>query len=156
MAKKIVIPFEKLFKLTHRLDFFDTMDESQRIDILKYLNGDLYVYKKHELIINEGSKDCDLYIILSGNVSVKKGEDEFKAIGALTSGDFFGEISFITGEKRMSSVYAQEETIVLHLSQEKFHHLDTSIQILVKDKVILKLIARLDKMNRRVLKLRNL
>ena len=156
MAKKIEISSEKLFELTHRLDFFNTMTDSQRRDIIKYLNGDLFVYDAGEAIINEGSTDCDLYIIFSGNVSVKKGQDEFRAIGALASGDFFGEISFMTSEKRISSVLAQEETILLHLSQEKFCHLDIAIQVLVKDKVILKLITRLDKMNRRVLKLRNI
>ncbi|MDF1881913.1 cyclic nucleotide-binding domain-containing protein [Sulfurimonas sp. MAG313] len=156
MAKKLEISFDKLLELTHRLDFFNIMNEGQRIRVLKQLNGDLFVYEVKEYIVDEGSMDSDLYIILAGNTRVEKGKDEFCALGALTSGDIFGEVSFVTNEKRMSSVMALEETIVLQLSQKKFSSLDLEVQVLIKDKVILKLIARLDKMNRRVLKLRNM
>ena len=156
MAKRLDIKFEKLYELTNRLDFFNTMNKPQRIEVLKYLGSELYVYDNQEAIIHEGDDDNALYVILSGHVGVKKGEDEFSAIGALESGDIFGEVSFITGDKRMSSVYAHAETIVLKLSQKKFNILETELQMLIKDKVIFKLIARLDKMNRRVVKLRNM
>lgn len=156
MAKRLEIKFEKLYELTDRLNFFNTMSKPQRIEVLKHLGSDLYVYANQEAIIHEGDDDHALFVILSGHVGVKKGEDEFSAIGALDSGDIFGEVSFITGSKRMSSVYAQAETIVLKLSKNKFNILDLSLQMLIKDKVIFKLIARLDKMNRRVLKLRNM
>ena len=131
------------------------MVEVQRIDVLKCLKGNLFVYGKEAKIISENDNNSDLFIILSGKVTVEKGHNEYTAVGAIESGDFFGEVSFIMGSKRMTSVFAHQETIVLQLSQEKFASLDMDIQILIKDKVIRKLILRLDEMNQKVLKLRN-
>lgn len=155
MANKLNITFEKAFELAQRLDFFSTMNVPQCTRVLKQLQGDIFVYKKGETIIREGAEDTSLFIILSGLVTVQKGDDELKAVGKVSSGDFFGEISFITGAKRTTSILACEDTIVLHLSQKNFERLDIATQILIKDKVILKLISRLDKMNSRVLQLRN-
>ncbi len=156
MSKKLTIRFDKLVDLSHRLDFFNTMSDVQRIKVLKSLNGDLIMFEDEEQIIQEGENETDLYIILSGEVVVEKGDDEFSAVGNVKGGDFFGEISFIMGTKRIASVFARKETIVLRLSQKKFTELDAEIQVLIKDKIIRKLIFRLDEMNRQVLLLRNL
>lgn len=156
MAKRLKIAFEKLLELTHRVDFFETMSDIQRVKVLQSLEGDLFVYEPDEIIINEGEQKNHLFIILSGEVSVEKGGDECSVVCNLKGGDFFGEVSFIMGSKRIASVYALRETIVLQLSQRKFNALDIEIQMLIKDKVIRKLIYRLDEMNRQVLKLQSL
>lgn len=156
MAKKLNIEFEKLLELAYRIDFFSAMEKKQSVSVLKQLKGDLYLYNRQEKIINEGDEDHTLFIILSGEVSVEKGSKQFSALGTLIGGDFFGEISFIRGTKRMTSVFAQKETIALQLSQKKFTVLDLEVQILIKDKVIEKLITRLNDMNAKVLDLRNL
>ncbi len=155
MAKRLKIAFGKLLELTHRLDFFDTMDEVQRVKVLQSLEGDLFVYEQGEIIINEGEQKNHLFIILAGEVTIEKGCDEFSTVCSVKGGDFFGEVSFIMGTGRIASVCAQRETIVLQLSQKKFTALDIEIQILIKDKVIRKLISRLDEMNQQVLKLQN-
>lgn len=155
MANKLNITFDKAFELAQRLDFFSTMNGHQCTRVLKQLEGNSFVYSKGEVIIREGTEDSALFIILSGVVTVQKGNDELKAVGTVSSGDFFGEISFITGAKRTTSILAREDTIVLHLSQKNFNSLDIATQILIKDKIMLKLISRLDKMNSRVLQLRN-
>ncbi len=151
--KPIQINFEKIFQLAERLPFFDTLSSHQIIKVLKQLEGEVFVYKEGDLIIEEKAKDHELFIILSGSVTVHKGEEQFTAIGIVKAGDFFGEISFIMGSARTASVSANEETIVLRLSQEKFDSLEIIIQSQVKDKILRKLVARLDIMNRAVLKL---
>lgn len=155
MGKKLNIKYEKLLDLAGRLNFFDTMHMEQCINVLKHLNADCYVYEKEDKIINEGDLNNDLFIILSGEVTVEKGKDPLSKVGTVEGGDFFGEISFIMGTNRITSVFACRETIVLQLSQEKFTALDSAIQVLIKDKVIRKLILRLDEMNSKLLNLRN-
>ena len=156
MGNKLNIKLEKLLDLAGRLNFFDTMSKEQCIKVLKSLNADCYVYKKEDKIINQGDLNNDLFIILSGEVTIEKGNDQLSKVGTVSGGDFFGEISFIMCSKRTTNVFACRETIVLQLSQEKFTALDSAIQVLIKDKVIRKLIVRLDEMNNQVLQLRNL
>lgn len=155
MAKTLLLTFEKLSDLANRVEFFSTMNEHQRVKVLKQLEGEVLAYERAETIIEEGADDCEMYIILSGLVTVQKGEEEFTAVGALREGDFFGEVSFIMKSKRMATVVANEETILLRLSQEKFTSLELAIQMIIKDKVLRKLILRLNTMNQYVLKLRN-
>lgn len=155
MGKKLNIKLEKLLDLAGRLNFFDTMSIDQCTEVLKSLNADCYVYEKEEKIINEGDTDSDLFIILSGGVTVEKGANTLSKVGMIEGNDFFGEISFIMNSKRITSIFASRETIVLKLSQAKFNALSSEIQGVIKDKVIRKLILRLDEMNSKLLSLRN-
>ena len=151
--KTLDLPFEKLFELTDRLDFFNTLQKHQRIKVLKQLSGEVFVYSDEQIIIEEGSTENQLFIILSGSVNVLKGQEQFTSVGTIKSGDFFGEISFIMRSKRTASVVAKEKTIVLRLSQDNFSTLDIMVQSLMKDKVMIKLVTRLNNMNHAVIKL---
>ncbi|MDH5464728.1 MAG: cyclic nucleotide-binding domain-containing protein [Thiovulaceae bacterium] len=153
--KVLDLPFEKLSKLTERLDFFNTLVIHQRIKVLKQLSGEIFVYSEGQIIIEEGSSENELFIILSGSVNVLKGKEQFTSVGTIKAGDFFGEISFIMRSKRTASVVANEKTIVLRLSQDNFSTLDIMVQSLMKDKVMIKLVTRLNNMNHAVIKLLN-
>ena len=153
--KVLNLPFEKLFELTDRLDFFNTLEKHQRIKVLKQLSGEVFVYNEGQIIIEEGSSENELFIILSGSVNVLKGQAQFTSVGTIKAGDFFGEISFIMRSKRTANVVAKEKTIVLRLSQDNFSTLDITVQSLIKDKVMIKLVTRLNSMNLAVIKLLN-
>lgn len=153
MPKQLNISLTKRLELAGKIDFFSTLKEHQRITVLKQLESNVFLYDVGEIIIEEGAVDTALYIILSGRVVVKKGIDEIAAVGVVSSGDFFGEISFMMDSKRMATVVAQEECIVLQLSKERFNTLEMAVQLDLKDKVLKELISRLDTMNKTVLKL---
>ena len=152
--KTIVIEFSKLLSLADRLSFFDTMKSHEITRVLRQLNGDIFVYEKDDFIIEEGEKDCDFFIILSGKVSVIKGKESYGSVGTIKAGDFFGEISFIVNTPRLATILASERTIVLRLNETNFSSLEPAIQLKVKDKILQKLVSRLHLMNKMVLKLK--
>ncbi len=155
MSKKLIIDFEKILDLSHRVDFFDAMTHPQKITVLRKLQTDLYFYEQNETIIKEGESDTKLFIILSGKVRIDKGDNDHTALAILEGGSFFGETSFSMATKRISSVNAYPETIVMVLTRQKFSELEPEIQILIKDKIIQKLILKLSQMNDQFLKLCN-
>lgn len=78
-------------------------------------------YQSNDMIIEEGDLSTELYMIAKGEVSILKWDTEHKfqlPINRLTSGQMFGEMSFIDSSPRSSSIKAIKETIVWKLSRE--------------------------------------
>lgn len=72
-------------------------------------------------IIGEGEMSDELYIIYNGKVKVNKFDEQHKnqlEIVELNKGDIFGDMSFMDGEPRSSSVIALEDTRVLLLRKQ--------------------------------------
>lgn len=79
-------------------------------------------YKANETIIEEGSLTTDLYLLVEGEVSILKWDENRKfqiPLGTLDSGEMFGEMSFMDSTPRSSSVKADSEVRVLKLSKER-------------------------------------
>jgi len=78
-----------------------------------------------ELIIEEGKPGTGFYVILVGEVSVTCTSDDGAQIplGILSEGDYFGEISLLTGTAAEASVRANAITEVLTLSAGDFYDL---------------------------------
>lgn len=78
-------------------------------------------FAKGEKLIKEGEEGRTFFIIKEGTVSVNAlVEDKMKKVKILGRGDFFGEMSLLTGEKRNATVLAEEETEVLILDRDDF------------------------------------
>ncbi len=56
-----------------------------------------------ECVVNEGEKGDTAFLIISGSFNV---EINKKVVGSMSSGDIFGELSLILGEKRKATVRA--------------------------------------------------
>lgn len=85
-------------------------------------------YADGETIIDEGSFDMWIYMLLSGEVRVvKRGTD----ICDLTHvGDLFGEMAVITGSPRSANVYAVGDTKCLALDASYMNSLSGSDKLL--------------------------
>ncbi|MDY0295875.1 MAG: mechanosensitive ion channel family protein [Acidobacteriota bacterium] len=100
-----------------------------RIPILQVLDAEKFseiaeksqetLFGKGELIIREGSRSPFFYQVVSGEVEVIKNRSR---VARLSSRDFFGEISIVTGEAANASVVAIEETRLLAISAELFRN----------------------------------
>ncbi len=86
-------------------------------------------FKEGDIIFKEDEENCkEMYVIDSGRVNiVKKVGDTDITLTTLDEGDFFGEMSLITGSKRSASAIAQtncklhtmdKETFELNLSKD--------------------------------------
>lgn len=72
-----------------------------------------------EEIVTEGGKGDTFFVVVSGRVSIRRGQParEFAALGR---GQSFGEMSLLTGEPRIATVTALEDSTLLELGREVF------------------------------------
>ena len=105
-----------------RIDLFAELSE----DDLNELAGRLESapFARGETITREGADAHHLYIILSGSVSVRVGGiEERREVGRLQTGEFFGEMALLTGERRSASCVALEDVQCYRLDAEAFRSL---------------------------------
>ena len=74
------------------------------------------VFAPGEAIVRKGQEGGSMYVITKGSVSVQlPGANGPTTINKLTTNDFFGEMSLLTGEPRTANVVAEDETEVLQI-----------------------------------------
>lgn len=74
-------------------------------------------FEPGEIVIGQGDRDRSVYVIVKGKVRVfthdQKGDEVL--LSFLAEGDFFGEISLLTGAHRTATVQAEERTLLCRL-----------------------------------------
>jgi small-conductance mechanosensitive channel/CRP-like cAMP-binding protein len=75
----------------------------------------LRVFGRGETVVRQGEEGDSLFINLSGNLEVFV---DGQSVGSLSGGDFFGEMSLLTGEKRRATVTAVDEVRLVEISKE--------------------------------------
>ena len=108
------------FKLLKRIDFLSEFPEHE----IKYLASRLKVvtFTSGEPIIKQGEAGRSFYIVKEGRVEIqaRNSEGTLFFTKPLGPGEFFGEISLLTGEPRTASVVALEESELLRLDKDAF------------------------------------
>lgn len=78
-------------------------------------------YKEGDIIFKEGDITKEMYFILEGQVKIIKiVHNEIQNLGYLNKGDFFGEMSTFTDQKRTATVVAHKNCILLEINAESF------------------------------------
>ena len=122
---------QRIQQTIDEIPFFSFMNEAERKGLLD--TGILYLFNTGEPIIREGDLDRSVYIILDGRVRVSTTDhknEEFE-LAVLGPSEFFGEISFLTGKPRSSSVAALESCVLI-----EFTH--ANLEELAKEHLIIK------------------
>lgn len=147
MANTTGMAPEKLLGLIDKIPFFKAFSSYEK----KRVAGNDTAFKPYRAgakIIKEGDTDTSFFIILSGTVSVVK---QGATIINLGSGEFFGEMAFLTNEPRNTSVIALDDAVVaLQVDQDLMKRLSADIREKIKDQIITKLIERLNKTTERL------
>ncbi len=81
-----------------------------------------YVYTPGTLIAREGEPGRELFFISRGTVAVTSGQDT-KAHGTLVSGEYFGDLSMMLGERRTASARAVTHCEIFVLGIAEFEQL---------------------------------
>ncbi len=83
------------------------------------------LYAPGETIIRQGEPGSELFVVLEGEVTilVSAGERTSAEVARLAKGEFFGEMSLMTGQARTATVRAAEPTEVLVVPHEPFKDL---------------------------------
>jgi len=76
-------------------------------------------YQEGDIIVTEGEIGSSLFLIVSGEVKVfTRGErGEHVPLAELGAGDFFGEVSLLTGKPRTATITAKNAVIAIELSK---------------------------------------
>jgi CRP-like cAMP-binding protein len=74
-----------------------------------------------EAVCREGDRDDGLYMIVEGDAIVRIGAGpEEREVARLTAGQFFGEMSLMTGEARTASVVAATDMLCYRMDKPAF------------------------------------
>lgn len=102
---------------------FEELNPEERDAVVSEMT--LETYNEGDIVITEGETGSSLYIVASGEVKVytrgQKGENIFLA--NLEEGDFFGEVSVLTGKPRTATITAATRTELLKLDKDKLDSL---------------------------------
>jgi CRP-like cAMP-binding protein len=95
---------------------FQCLEEEQLGALLQ--RSRLNHFGRGERLIEEGAEGDSMFVLLRGsaNVSVSKNGSAIR-VGTLHSGDCFGEMSLLTGERRTATVRAAADCYVLEISK---------------------------------------
>jgi small-conductance mechanosensitive channel/CRP-like cAMP-binding protein len=110
----------------------------ERVEILTPLSGEemrrlaegarVHQYAVGESIVRQGEEGDSFFVITSGRVEVSASDETgARAILAqLGGGDFFGEMSLLTGERRSATVTALEDTKTIVVDKANFAQVITA------------------------------
>lgn len=140
-----------ILPIINRLGFFNSFTADEKAQMVSD-DAHFRVYNAGEMLIRQGSSDQSLFIILAGTVNITEGAGDtiFAVLGA---GDIFGEMAFLTDTRRTANVIARDPVIALKLDRVLFEQLSSEIREKFKDKIIEKLVARLDAANKELVRI---
>ncbi len=130
----------ELLSYVQGLPFFTNFSESQIDQIFSACN--IIKAEKGKTIIEEGEIDDSFYILISGQVIVRKGD---KDLATLEKGVVFGEMAYLTGEARTATIISKNDCILLKFSFTLLNKLSESIQLLFFKNFTQTIIKRLSK-----------
>ena len=116
---------EPLFEQTvPKSPLFEVMNGEEREALVREM--ELEEHDEGSVIITEGQPGSSMYVIARGEVKVfTRGPDGAAVyLAKLGEGDFFGEVSVLTGKPRTATITASQPTQVLRLDKSK---LDTAL-----------------------------
>ena len=115
---------EKIIRvLTANSRFFHAFGEEEMMDFLKRSTS--RSHKDGEVIFREDSNGTELFIIVSGSVRVKK---DGRIIDVVRSGEGFGEMGALSGEKRSATMEANGDVVLLAIDEKKIATLPVEAQ----------------------------
>ena len=114
------IAIERRIACLGRVDVFAALSP-EHIRLLATANAELG-FAAGEQVIHEGDAGGSMFLILTGRVEVttQAGTAPARRLAVLTAGDYFGEMSLMTGAPRVATVTALEETRLLRIDSESF------------------------------------
>jgi hypothetical protein len=97
---------------------FEVLGDEEREVIVREM--EVETHDQGSVIISEGDPGTSMYIIVSGEVKVyTRGKSGAIYLACLGEGDFFGEVSVLTGKPRTATITASQRTELLRLDKTK-------------------------------------
>ena len=102
------------------IDLFKMLPPNEKQVIVERLHRQVYL--KGEVVVREGENGGSFFIVIKGNLEVLKQKKDGSptVIGALSAGQFFGELALLTGEPRSATIKAVTDSELLRLEKSDF------------------------------------
>lgn len=113
-AKRLALKREVLAKVP----IFARLSERELFRVMQV--AETQEYKAGEVLIKEGDKGDELFVVLSGTVGVTRGGSVLRH---LTPGENFGEMALIRAMPRSATVTAEGPTEVLAIRRQDFYEI---------------------------------
>ncbi|MBL7207920.1 MAG: cyclic nucleotide-binding domain-containing protein, partial [Desulfobacterales bacterium] len=81
------------------------------------VNPDIENYENNDVIIREGNRDSDFFKLVQGALIVIKGGKKIAEI--VEPGEYFGEISALTGKRRTASILSKGRSVIKRFPGDK-------------------------------------
>ena len=126
------------FGLLRRLKFFHDFSHAEIWEVMRASSWQDYA--AGDEIVKEGEMDDRFYIIVTGNCAVER---HGGAIGILSTGECFGETSYVLGAKRTATIRSADAVTVLKVSSTLLEQVSASCQLRFNRVFLRALISRL-------------
>ena len=123
----------------------------KKVELLKPLANETHVaiaramthktFVNGDVIMKEGAKPDNFYVIQSGQVAVTKliGENPNYFLCNLGKGDFFGELAFLNDKPRAATITATQQTECYVLGKDEFQSIIGSLKDVLEERHIMRL-----------------
>ena len=118
------IKFEEKFNALKKIHFFKDFSSAELAEVLR--DTQWLEYDSNDIIISEGEIDDCFFIIISGEVIVKKKE---KILSVLKHGDCFGEMAYLGKIKRSATIQAVTKTVLMKINASIIEKTSMSTQL---------------------------
>ncbi len=129
---------QQRFELLRKLRFFHDFSTQEIWEVLRA--SDWRDFEPSEEIVREGEMDDRFYVIVSGDVVVKRGE---RILGNLEQGDCFGETSYVREARRTATISAAQDVTLLRVSSTLLEQVSANCQLRFMKVFLRRLIERL-------------
>jgi len=136
------------FSLLRTLPFFQAFPENELWEVLTLSKW--AKFKPETALIKEGDHGDSFFILAGGYVRVTRGK---KTLTVLTSGDCFGEMSYLkkTGDDhRSATVTTTSDAIVMKIRADDLRNASQSVRRLFDERFLAILVARLENANQQL------
>ncbi|MFO7784436.1 MAG: protein kinase domain-containing protein [Thermodesulfobacteriota bacterium] len=136
---------EDVVDYVHNVPFFEGFERDHVKQVLHA--SSIIKFPKGRVMVAEGEIDDSFFIILSGRAAVQKNGRTIAVIGR---GECFGEMSYLSGEARAATVFADTDCILMKISATLLDKSPESIQLIFLKNFALTLLRRLSRSLKRI------
>jgi serine/threonine protein kinase len=130
---------QEKFTRVQSLEFFAEFPDAELWEIINA--GDWLSIEIGQPIIREGEEDPSFFVLVDGDVSVRKGGHEIVKLGP---GDCFGEMGIAPGRRRTATIEAATVVTVLQIRSSIIERASINCQLRFQRKFLYTLIERLE------------
>ena len=129
---------EDIIDYVRNIHFFSNFSKDQVHKIIE--TASLIRVSAGKTIMNEGEIDDSFYVILSGQVVVRKDDT---VVASISRGECFGEMAYLSGGSRVATITADVDSILLRISSMLLDKSSQDIQLLFLKRFGMTLLRRL-------------